>query len=69
MVEESPRVVPLKTTPCPQCGQPAVIEFRPFCSRRCSHLDLGKWFAGEYRLASHDEDDPDEAPSEQDDGP
>lgn len=36
------------TTPCPICGKPAVARYRPFCSRRCSDLDLGRWLKGTY---------------------
>lgn len=31
---------------CSQCGQtfdPAVTPSRPFCSRRCQTIDLGRW--------------------------
>ena len=28
---------------CPMCGKPEAKEFRPFCSKRCADLDLGKW--------------------------
>ena len=24
----------------------------PFCSKRCADLDLGRWFAGDYRIAA-----------------
>jgi endogenous inhibitor of DNA gyrase (YacG/DUF329 family) len=25
-----------------------VARFRPFCSRRCADIDLGRWFKGDY---------------------
>jgi len=25
-------------------------EHRPFCSRRCADVDLGRWFSGDYRV-------------------
>ena len=28
---------------CPICGLPADAATKPFCSRRCKLLDLGKW--------------------------
>ena len=28
---------------CPICRQPAHPDFKPFCSKRCADLDLGKW--------------------------
>ncbi|MDB5393721.1 MAG: hypothetical protein JWM91_1227 [Rhodospirillales bacterium] len=33
---------------CPVCGKPAEIEFRPFCSKRCADVDLGRWFNESY---------------------
>jgi endogenous inhibitor of DNA gyrase (YacG/DUF329 family) len=26
------------------------VEFRPFCSRRCSDVDLQRWFSGSYAI-------------------
>lgn len=33
-------------------------KYRPFCSRRCADLDLGRWMNGAYRvpLVETDED-------------
>lgn len=25
-----------------------MAEFRPFCSRRCADVDLGRWITGHY---------------------
>jgi hypothetical protein len=36
--------------PCPICGKPAAAEARPFCSRRCADVDLGRWLGGGYRV-------------------
>jgi endogenous inhibitor of DNA gyrase (YacG/DUF329 family) len=33
---------------CAQCGKPQDAAFRPFCSKRCADLDLGKWLQGTY---------------------
>ncbi|MEH6405479.1 MAG: DNA gyrase inhibitor YacG [Sneathiella sp.] len=33
---------------CPQCQKETAKEFRPFCSKRCQQLDLGKWFNESY---------------------
>lgn len=43
---------------CPICSQPADRKYRPFCSRRCADLDLGRWMTGAYRvpLVEADED-------------
>ncbi len=46
---------------CPICGKPEVAVFRPFCSRRCADVDLGRWFGETYRVPTEDEP-PTEAP-------
>ncbi|MFT8718627.1 DNA gyrase inhibitor YacG [Acetobacter sp.] len=46
-----------ETPACPICGKPAVAAFRPFCSRRCADIDLGRWFSGAYHV-------PDDTPAE-----
>ncbi len=33
---------------CPICNKPARHETRPFCSRRCADVDLGRWLSGAY---------------------
>ncbi len=38
---------------CPMCDKNTAQEFRPFCSRRCADLDLGKWLGGGYAIAGH----------------
>jgi endogenous inhibitor of DNA gyrase (YacG/DUF329 family) len=35
---------------CPICGKTAEPKYRPFCSRRCADVDLGKWLRGSYAL-------------------
>ena len=47
---------------CPVCGKEVVAEFRPFCSRRCTDVDLNRWLSGVYRIKS--EEAPTEAESE-----
>jgi len=42
---------------CPICKKPAVHQWRPFCSRRCSELDLGKWLSGGYVISGQSADD------------
>ena len=39
---------------CPSCGKPVTTKERgiwPFCSRKCSQVDLGKWFLEEFCIA------------------
>ena len=40
--------------PCPTCGAPALDETRPFCSKRCADIDLGRWFQGAYAIPAVD---------------
>lgn len=49
---------------CPICGDQTQKSFRPFCSKRCADIDLGKWLNGSYAVASQREDDQDELISE-----
>lgn len=39
---------------CPVCGQATVEKFRPFCSKRCADIDLGRWLKGVYRVPTDD---------------
>jgi len=46
---------------CPTCGAPAAAPAapggkspRPFCSRRCADIDLGRWFQGRYAIPAVD---------------
>jgi len=48
---------------CPICKENAVVEFRPFCSRRCADMDLGRWFDGSYAVPS-DAVEEDELPAD-----
>jgi len=40
---------------CPICGKPAAVRHRPFCSRRCADIDLGRWLKGNYRVETDEE--------------
>ena len=35
---------------CAICGKPQDAAFRPFCSRRCADIDLGKWLNEGYAI-------------------
>ena len=39
-----------KQPKCPICAKPSAAEFRPFCSKRCADVDLGKWLNEGYRI-------------------
>ena len=42
---------------CPMCGDDTVVRYRPFCSKRCTDLDLGRWLGGYYRIPTEEETD------------
>ncbi len=50
----SAKVVPLKGRKCPVCGKAADVNVRPFCSKRCADLDLGRWLGGTYRIPTEE---------------
>ena len=35
---------------CPVCGKAVAAAYRPFCSRRCADVDLGRWLTESYRI-------------------
>ena len=37
-------------TKCPVCGKSAEPKYRPFCSKRCADIDLGRWLKEGYRV-------------------
>jgi len=45
-----------KQTTCPNCSNTTSLltdnPWRPFCSERCSLIDLGDWLIGNNRIAS-----------------
>ena len=53
---------------CPICQNETERKYRPFCSRRCADIDLGRWMTGSYAIPSEepveDEDIPLSAQSE-----
>lgn len=42
---------------CPICRKPADAKLRPFCSRRCAEVDLGRWLGGAYAIPAVDAPD------------
>jgi len=40
----------LERRKCPTCGKASVERFRPFCSKRCADIDLGRWLKGSYAI-------------------
>ena len=45
---------------CPICNKETEVKYRPFCSKRCADIDLGKWFNGAYASPA-EEMEPEEA--------
>lgn len=50
---------------CPMCGKPTAADYRPFCSRRCADVDLGRWLNESYRIPAETEDEAEEARPEE----
>jgi len=48
---------------CPICEKPTDPKYRPFCSKRCADIDLGKWLTGGYAIPATETDDEDSAPT------
>jgi len=53
---------------CPICSKDADPKYRPFCSKRCADIDLGRWLTGGYVIpgdapeAAEEEPDADGTP-------
>ncbi len=37
-----------KKPACPICGRPPEEKYRPFFTKRCADVDLGRWFNERY---------------------
>ncbi|MGI3170707.1 DNA gyrase inhibitor YacG [Pseudooceanicola sp. C21-150M6] len=46
---------------CPICNKPTQQDYRPFCSKKCADIDLGRWMRGSYAIPSNDPQDIEEA--------
>ncbi len=44
---------------CPICGKPSDAGLSPFCSKRCSDIDLNRWLSGVYAAPVKEEEDKD----------
>ncbi len=42
---------------CPICARETDAKYKPFCSRRCADVDLGKWLTGGYAIPAQAIDD------------
>lgn len=49
---------------CPICERPTDAAYRPFCSKRCSDIDLQRWLTGRYAVPAEEDE---AGPSDEDD--
>lgn len=42
-------------TRCPVCGAPSEVSVRPFCTARCSNVDLLRWLRGGYAIEGRED--------------
>jgi uncharacterized protein len=49
-----------QTARCALCGKPQRESFRPFCSKRCSDVDLNRWLSGVYAVPAAESMDEEE---------
>ncbi len=54
---------------CPICGKAADAKYRPFCSRRCADVDLGRWLKGSYAIPAEAAEEDEGPPSDKDERP
>lgn len=45
---------------CPICGKVSDEKYKPFCSKKCADIDLGRWLKGSYVIHTN------ETPEEED---
>lgn len=55
--------------PCPICGKPAIERLRPFCSKRCADIDLGRWLKGDYAIPAREAPEGEDEAESQDEKP
>ncbi|MGL4395124.1 MAG: DNA gyrase inhibitor YacG [Hyphomicrobium sp.] len=63
MTDTSKASKPPRAPACPICKAPTAPDYRPFCSRRCADVDLGRWLSGTYAISGHGDDEESDAPS------
>ena len=55
MLERRPEI----QAKCRICGKPQDAKLKPFCSIRCSDVDLGRWLKGGYAIPGEKSSEPD----------
>lgn len=46
---------------CPICSKKTDPKYRPFCSKRCADIDLGRWLSGSYAVPADSPEELEEA--------
>ncbi|MEO1694407.1 MAG: DNA gyrase inhibitor YacG [Pseudomonadota bacterium] len=54
---------------CPICDKPINPAYRPFCSKRCADIDLGRWLGERYVVPDRAVNDDDDWSSDAPDAP
>ena len=39
---------------CAVCGKALDVRFKPFCSKHCADVDLGRWLKGSYAIPTQE---------------
>lgn len=45
---------PVLNKKCPICGKQTILEYQPFCSKKCADIDLGRWLKGSYVMHTNE---------------
>lgn len=49
---------------CPICGGAQQADYQPFCSNRCSNVDLHRWLSGSYAIPAVESEDDRDGPAD-----
>ncbi|MBS0539457.1 MAG: DNA gyrase inhibitor YacG [Proteobacteria bacterium] len=61
--DKTPPVRVVRIEPkCPICAKTGDAKYRPFCSKRCADIDLGRWLKEGYRVPTDEGPDGGETP-------
>jgi endogenous inhibitor of DNA gyrase (YacG/DUF329 family) len=45
---------------CANCSKPVTEQYKPFCSKRCADVDLGRWLNESYVVPTNETAEDDE---------
>lgn len=48
---------------CPICGHPTDKHYKPFCSKKCADIDLGRWLKGTYVIHTDEKPETEDTPA------